>query len=162
MLAITLALGMFLSSACTLASPSSSSRSEYDSAVAEGREVFANNCAACHGPGGEGQPDWHIRKVDDTLPAPPLNGDGHTWHLGEGLLYQTISQGGAMFEDPNYAGFKSGMPAFGDKLTHQEIVAVITYVKSLWGDKTKLGNSIRETQALVSEQDPFPEAGGGN
>ena len=124
-----------------------------------GQTTFAANCAVCHGANGEGQPDWHIKKEDGTLPAPPLNGDGHTWHHGDGLLYRTVSQGGAIFEDPAYANFKSGMPAFGDTLTHQEIVAVITYVKSLWGDKTKLGNSIRESQQLISEEDPFPGAG---
>ena len=51
------------------------------------------------------------------------------------------------------------MPAFGDRLSHEEIIAVLTYVKDLWGDKTKLGHSIRETQALVSEEDPFPSDG---
>ena len=64
-----------------------------------------------------------------------------------------------MFESPNLPGFKSGMPAFGDRLSHEEIVAVLTYVKELWGDKTKLGHSIRETQALVSKDDPFPSDG---
>ena len=48
------------------------------------------------------------------------------------------------------------MPAFGDRLTQEEIVAVLEYVQSLWEDKTKLGVSIRESQALVSEQDPYP------
>ena len=51
--------------------------------------------------------------------------------------------------------FKSGMPAFGEVLGHDEIVAVLTHVKSLWGDKTKLGFYIRESQALVSEKRPF-------
>ena len=48
------------------------------------------------------------------------------------------------------------MPAFGDHLSRQEIIDVLTYIKSLWGDKTKRGLSIRESQALVSERDPFP------
>ena len=121
-----------------------------------GGEIFASNCAACHGAAGEGQPDWHIRKADGTLPPPPLNGSGHTWHHGDGLLYRIVRQGGKMLEDPLYPGFKSAMPAFGDRLSHEEIIGVLTYVKSLWGDKTKLGLSIRESQALVSEQDPFP------
>ena len=124
-----------------------------------GQELFASNCAACHGAAGEGQPDWHIRKADDTLPPPPLNGDGHTWHHADGLLYQIISQGGKTLEDPLYPGFKSAMPAFGDRLSHEEIIEVLTHIKSLWGDKTKRGLSIRESQALVSEQDPFPPEG---
>ena len=121
-----------------------------------GGEIFVSNCAACHGAAGEGQPDWHIRNADGTLPPPPLNGDGHTWHHGDGLLYRIVSQGGKMLEDPRYPGFKSAMPAFGDHLSREEIIGVLTYVKSLWGDKTKRGLSIRESQALVSEQDPFP------
>ena len=120
-----------------------------------GEEVYAANCAACHGPGGEGQPEWHVVKADGTLPAPPLNGDGHTWHHADGELYRVVSEGGQILEDPGL-DFKSAMPAFGEQLSHSEIVAVLTYLKSLWGDKTSRGLSIRESQALVSEKDPFP------
>ena len=123
------------------------------SAVSAGRETFAANCAVCHGTAGQGQPNWHIKNPDGTLPAPPLNGDGHTWHHADGLLYRIVSQGGAIPELPDY---KSGMPAFGEQLSRQEIIAVLTYVKGLWGDKTKRGLSIRKSQAQVSEQDPFP------
>ncbi len=121
-----------------------------------GRVVFATNCAVCHGVGGEGQPDWRVKKEDGTLPPPPLNGDGHTWHHADGLLYRIVSQGGKIFEDPNNPSFKSGMPAFGDRLSHEEIIAAFTYIKSLWGDKTIGGLSIRESQELVSKDDPFP------
>ena len=124
-----------------------------------GREIFESNCATCHGAGGEGQPDWHVRKEDGTLPPPPLNGDGHTWHHADGLLYRIVSQGGKILEAPRYPSFKSAMPAFGERLSHQEIVEVLTYVKSLWGNKTKRGLSIRDSQALVSEQHPFPSEG---
>ena len=127
---------------------------------ATGRELFAANCAVCHGAGGEGQPNWHVRKPDGVLPAPPLNGDGHTWHHADGLLYRVVSGGGAIFEDPANPGFKSGMPAFGDRLSRDEIVAVLTYVKSLWGDKTSRGLPIAEAQAQASELDPFPPPGG--
>ena len=48
------------------------------------------------------------------------------------------------------------MPAFGDLLTHDEIIATLEYVKSLWGDKTKRDLSIRESQRLLSEGDPYP------
>ena len=125
-----------------------------------GGELFAANCAVCHGAGGEGQPNWHVRKENGTLPPPPLNGDGHTWHHADGLLYRIVSQGGKIYESPDNPSFKSAMPAFGDRLSHEEIVAVLTYIKSLWGDKTRMGLSIRESQALVSEDDPFPDKGG--
>ena len=121
-----------------------------------GQEVFAPTCAACHGEAGQGQPDWHIRKENGTFPAPPLNGDGHTWHHPDGLLYRVVSQGGKIQEVPSIPSFKSAMPAFGDLLTHDEIVATLEYVKSLWGGKTKRGLSIRESQRLLSEGDPYP------
>ena len=60
---------------------------------------------------------------------------------------------------PIYPGFKSAMPAFGGQLTRDEVIAVITYVKSLWEGKTKVGLVIRESQALISEEDPFPPEG---
>ena len=116
------------------------------------RDLFA----ACHGAGGEGQPDWHISKPDGTLPAPPLNGDGHTWHHADGFLYRVVDEGGKFQEDPRFPGFKSAMPAFGDRLSHQDIVAVLSYVKTLWGDKTRGGFAILESQAIISRNDPFP------
>ncbi len=123
-----------------------------------GQGTFAATCAVCHGVEGEGEPDWHIRKADETLPAPPLNGDGHTWHHADGLLYRIVSQGGQLWEDPSLPQFKSGMPAFGEQLSNEEIIAVIEYVKSLWADKEIRGVSIMEHQALMSETDPFPSA----
>ena len=125
-------------------------------AVERGRNLFAANCAARHGASGEGQPDWHISKPDGTLPAPPLNGYGHTWHHADGFLYQVVDEGGKFQEDPRVPGFKSAMPAFGDRLSHQDIVAVLSYVKTLWGDKTRGGFAILESQAIISRNDPFP------
>ena len=128
--------------------------------VRSGQEVFAATCAACHGESGEGQPNWHIRNENGTLPAPPLNGDGHTWHHADGLLYRIVSQGGKFQETPEVPSFKSAMPAFGELLSHEEIVATLEYVKSLWGDKIKRGLSIRESQRWLSEGDPYPAGGG--
>ncbi len=121
-----------------------------------GERLFAANCAVCHGIDGQGQADWHIFNEDGTLPPPPLNGDGHTWHHSDGLLYRIVSQGGQFQEDRDLSSFRSAMPAFGDRLSRDEIIHVLTYVKSLWGDKTSRGASIREWQARASEPDPFP------
>ena len=121
----------------------------------DGSALFAANCAVCHGAGGEGQPEWHVRRADGSYPAPPLNGDGHTWHHGDGLLYRVVSEGGALFEAGNPA-YRATMPAFGDRLSRDEIVAVLAHVKSLWAGKTSRGLSIVEAQAYASESDPFP------
>ena len=121
--------------------------------IAQGKSIFALNCASCHGSDGQGQANWHVRNADGSLPAPPLNGDGHTWHHADGLLYRIVRDGGAELAVP---GYKSVMPAFGDVLSHQEIIAVLTYVKSLWEGKTSRGLFITESQAFASEHDPFP------
>ena len=121
-----------------------------------GQEIFAATCAACHGVEGQGQPNWHVPREDGTLPAPPLNGDGHTWHHGDGLLYRIVSEGGAFLEVPSVPNFKSGMPSFREQLSHDELVVVITYIKTFWQGKTSNGLSIVESQVLVSENDPFP------
>ena len=130
---------------------------EQDPALLQGQEIFGANCAVCHGQGGEGQPNWHVRKSDGALPPPPLNGEGHTWHHGDGTLYTYVSKGGAAYDSPSY---KSAMPAFGDNLSHEDIVAVINYLKSLWGDRVAEGLGVvkRESQALASENDPFPSS----
>ena len=160
---VVLILASVLLTACASSTSESIQTSGSDSAVdapRTGRQLFASNCAACHGAAGEGHPDWRIKNADGTLAPPPLNGDGHTWHHADGLLYRIVSQGGKSLEIPGDPSFKSAMPAFGDLLSHGEIIEVLAYVKSLWGDKTAQGLSIRETQALISERDPFPSEAG--
>jgi mono/diheme cytochrome c family protein len=115
--------------------------------VALGQGVYQTYCAQCHGLRAEGQPNWQQRNPDGSFPPPPHDATGHTWHHSDGLLYRIVRDGGQIYEDP---GFKSGMPAFGDRLHPEEIRAVITYLKSLWGPEE------RKFQAQVSLEDPFP------
>lgn len=112
-----------------------------------GSRVYQQNCAVCHGMQGEGQPNWQVRQPDGTYPAPPHDATGHTWHHGDGLLFRYVKYGGDALDIP---GFQSGMPAFGDQLSDEEIRAVINYLKTFWGPEE------RDFQAQVSEQDPYP------
>lgn len=114
-----------------------------------GARVYQNSCASCHGADGEGEPDWKTPKPDGTYPAPPHDASGHTWHHGDGLLYQIIQDGGASLDVP---GFKSNMPAFGSALSDAEMRAVLEYLKSTWPEQ------VRQTQWLVSQNDPLPPA----
>jgi mono/diheme cytochrome c family protein len=117
-------------------------------AVARGQAVYQANCASCHGPKGEGAPNWQSQNADGTLPPPPHDSTGHTWHHGDGFLYRYVREGGKAFE--TVAGFKSAMPAFGDRLTEAQVVDVLTYLKSRWGTRE------REFQDAVSKADPLP------
>ena len=128
----------------------SSEQSENVSGPRTGERVFASTCAACHGVNGEGAENWMVRDEDGRLPPPPLNGEGHTWHHSDGVLYRIVSEGGAGI------GSGSNMPSFKDQLTPSEIVAVLEYIKSLWEDKEIDGFSIIESQRELSESDPYP------
>jgi len=43
-------------------------------------ENYQELCASCHGVNLEGQPNWREYKADGSLPAPPHDEAGHTWH----------------------------------------------------------------------------------
>ncbi len=95
--------------------------------------VYAENCAACHGAKLEGQGDWRVRNPDGTLPAPPHDASGHTWHHPDQMLFDYTQKGGDALGIP---GFKSAMPAsgqdFGGPLTDKDIWAVLSFIKSTW------------------------------
>ena len=94
-----------------------------------GAQVYASECAACHGVALEGQPDWRSPGPDGLLPAPPHDATGHTWHHDDATLFALTKHGlaGLMEDAP-----PSGMPAYAGVLTDAEIVAVLSYIKSTW------------------------------
>ncbi len=116
--------------------------------VAQGKTLYADNCAACHGAdlsGEPGWPDWRQRKPDGRLAAPPHDESGHTWHHPDEMLFQVTKLGTAGYMgDP---GFESDMPAFGDALTDAEIAAVLSFIKSTWKGRAKEANARINRQA---------------
>ena len=101
--------------------------------VARGEIVYADTCAACHGARLEGQGDWRKRNPDGTLPAPPHDATGHTWHHDDRMLFDYTKKGGAAVVP---TGFKSAMPGFGKDfgggLADGDVWAVLAYIKSTW------------------------------
>jgi mono/diheme cytochrome c family protein len=94
--------------------------------VAHGEKVYAQHCAACHGANLEGAPDWKQALPDGSLPPPPHDSTGHTWHHPDTLLLDIIANGG----NP---AFNSKMPGFRDKLTPDDMISVMEFIKSRWG-----------------------------
>jgi mono/diheme cytochrome c family protein len=97
--------------------------------VALGRQVYDANCASCHGANLEGQPNWQQPNADGSMPAPPHDPSGHTWHHNDESLFATTKYGGAATSP---VAAPNNMPAFGGTLTDREIWAVLAYIKSTW------------------------------
>ena len=96
--------------------------------LAMGARVFQENCQKCHGIKASGiVPDWQKRLPDGSLPAPPLNGTAHAWHHNDKVLLRTVNDGGIPLGGT--------MPAFRDRLSQNEKIAVLAYIKSLWPDE---------------------------
>lgn len=96
--------------------------------VARGQAVYTENCLACHGEGGKGQPgDWRIRGADGRHPPPPLDDSAHAWHHPTAALLWTIREGSP--------GGQGNMPAWKGKLSEQQMQDVVAYIKSLWSDE---------------------------
>ncbi|PIW28763.1 MAG: cytochrome C [Rhodospirillales bacterium CG15_BIG_FIL_POST_REV_8_21_14_020_66_15] len=97
--------------------------------VAAGEAVYKEYCAQCHGPNLKGQADWRERLPSGRLPAPPHDRTGHTWHHPDAQLFDLTKRGPAAVVGGDY---ESDMPAYAGTLTDDEIVAVLSYIKSTW------------------------------
>lgn len=88
-------------------------------AMAGGASIFADNCAACHGAGGQGQGFFPVLADDDWLWGGTLED-----------IEQTIAYGIRSGHDD---GRESEMPSFGadELLTKEEIELVASYVAGL-------------------------------
>jgi len=95
--------------------------------VAKGARLYGKNCAVCHGPLGQGHPHWNRLDASGKYPPPPLNGTGHTWHHPQSVLKKIIKEG---------TGKLGGnMPAWNDKLSDNDIDAILEWIKSQWPDE---------------------------
>jgi len=81
-------------------------------AAEDGASLFQQNCAACHQPKGEGVPG--------AFPA--LAGNKFVQGDPRGPAY-VLTHG------------RGGMPNFSDDMDDQQMAAVLTYVRSAWGNK---------------------------
>ena len=104
-----------------------------DRAVVDvGKAIYAENCASCHGIALGGQANWRQRDADGYLPAPPHDETGHTWHHPDSYLFLMTKSG---IESMIGKSYPNNMPAYEDKLTDEEILAVLFYIKSTWSGR---------------------------
>lgn len=117
--------------------------------VTAGQAVYAAQCAACHGAKLQGQPNWKTPNADGSLPAPPHDASGHTWHHPDAVLFRITRLGGQAVAPP---GFASGMPAFGDKLNEREIRAVLAFIKSTWPEDIRARQEAIDRRAAAGNR----------
>jgi S-disulfanyl-L-cysteine oxidoreductase SoxD len=109
--------------------------------VKEGKQLYARACASCHGRRLQGQLLWQVRDEFAGQRAPAHDQTGHTWqHSDDELFY--ITKFGRFSTTPPSA--KSYMPAYGQSLSDDQILATIAYIKATW----PLG--LRVSQALLN------------
>lgn len=112
-------------------------------AIARGETLYQQYCATCHMPNLTGAPDWKKTLPDGSLPPPPHDDSGHTWHHPDFLLLQIMAEGGKVVYD-------GVMPGFGDQLTQEDMHAILEYLKSHWSRKS------REYQWWITNTYPTP------
>ena len=105
--------------------------------IISGETLYADHCASCHGANLEGEPNWRSKKEDGTLPAPPHDETGHTWHHDNQLLYNYTKLGGEAALAARGVEFNSGMPGFGETLTDDEIWNILAFIRSTWGERVQ-------------------------
>ena len=111
--------------------------------IVRGKEIYAENCASCHGAKLEGQPDWKRRLENGRMPAPPHDESGHTWHHSDQDLFAItkLGVGGVV------PGYESDMLAFREILSDEEITSVLAFIKSTWPERQ------RDVQARITAKD---------
>ncbi len=95
--------------------------------VLQGKVLFLNHCASCHGEAAESTPDWRKTDANGNYPPPPLNGTAHAWHHPLAILEQTIATGGIPLGGV--------MPGFASTLNEDEARATIAYFQDFWPDE---------------------------
>lgn len=107
--------------------------------VTRGGRLFQEYCAGCHGVDAEGAANWRQKGADGKYPAPPLNGTGHAWHHPEKVLLMTIRDGTARLG--------GSMPAWGDKLSEQDMRDIIAWFQAKWPEEIYAEWARRNAQA---------------
>ncbi|MDP3255126.1 MAG: cytochrome-c oxidase, cbb3-type subunit III [Bosea sp. (in: a-proteobacteria)] len=108
-------------------------------AMAQGKAVFGDNCAACHGVGGGGAKGY-----------PNLNDDEWLWGGSLGEIHQTLQHGIRVAGDAETR--ISQMPAFGKDgvLKPAEIRVVANHVRALAGLPTERGVDLAKGPELFA------------
>lgn len=108
-----------------------------------GKRIYEKACASCHGVSLEGQLNWRQRLPDGRWPAPPLEASGQAWRHPDQVLFAITKNGPGAYP----RGYKTDMPAFGQRLTDKEIAATLAFIKSAWPADIRLRQARRSLKS---------------
>ena len=132
---IASAVYISLSSLSFAESDNRSLRPEDPKIVRLGNSIYVEQCASCHGKNLEGEANWKRPNKDGLLPAPPHDETGHTWHHADSLLFDLTKYG--LAKTAGLKNYKTNMPVFEGVLTDEEIIAVLSFIKSRWPEDVR-------------------------
>ena len=93
--------------------------------LSRGAALYVEHCLQCHGPEGQGHPDWQTPSNGSFVAAPPINGTGNDWKRSQQELIGIIRRGAKRDNVPV-------MPAYADRLSNQDIHSILTWLQALW------------------------------
>jgi mono/diheme cytochrome c family protein len=95
------------------------------SSAAAGATVYSSNCSSCHGAAGAGTPGAF----------PPLAGNPAVTAADPKAIIGIVENGKTGALNVNGTTYNGTMPAWKSQLKPDEIAAVLTYIRSSWGNQ---------------------------
>lgn len=118
-------------------------------AAIDGRQVFVAKCQACHQAAGQGLPGVF----------PPLA--GASWVQGPPEIPMQILLHGLNGPiEVAGATYKGSMPAFGEQMSDAELAAVLSFVRSAWGNTSPAvaADAVQAARKATAERkEPWPD-----
>lgn len=111
--------------------------------VVDGRQIYTTTCQACHQATGQGLPGVF----------PPLA--GASWVTGDpNILAQIVLHGLTGPIEVAGTTYNGAMPGFGAQLNDAQIAAVLTFIRSEWGNASPAVDkvTIKEARAATTSQ----------
>jgi len=110
--------------------PTTNLLADNEEVVALGLEIYRERCSVCHGANLEGEENWRQREPFSRKRASPLNGTGWSWEHDDATLFAITKFG--VHAMSGKGTLNSDMLAYEDLLSNNEIIAVLSYIKSVW------------------------------
>ena len=106
------------------AQATASAVSEDGATANDGGKLYAQNCASCHQPNGQG-----VQAAFPPLRGNPLvTGD-------PSVVIHVVKYGLSGKSNVEGAEYNGMMPAWGQSLSNADIASVVTYIRSAWNNK---------------------------